>query len=81
MNYIYYGDRYYHESGTMLGTLYTEFGDRADWETVATCLRKGEAVVIRPARFEEMCLMDNALLRHKEEIAKRSAQTQGVNDG
>ena len=49
MKLIYFGESYYEQSGSMIGSLYTTSGDRTDWEKVKVALRAGESVEITPA--------------------------------
>lgn len=32
--FVYYGDEFYTESGTVMGSVYTEKGQRSDWGKV-----------------------------------------------
>lgn len=54
MKLVYIGDKFYHESGTMMSSLYTEDGQRSDWGFVNIALRRGEEVQIRQATSEEL---------------------------
>lgn len=51
---IYVGDRIYHESGTVMSSLYTEDGDRSDWGKAQSWLRDGGTIAIRQATPREM---------------------------
>lgn len=53
MQLIYIGDHFYWDSGTMMGSMYTTDGQRADFNTVTRALQAGEAVNIRPANATE----------------------------
>lgn len=50
MKIVYYlGDKYYELSGTMMGVLYTETGERYDWGFLQRDIRNGQEVLVRPA--------------------------------
>ena len=51
---IYIGDLFYHKSGTMMSSIYTEDGRRYDWGYVNSDLRNGKSVEIRPATADEL---------------------------
>jgi hypothetical protein len=53
MNFIYIGDHFYTESGTMMSSIYDEQGNRQDWGKVQMALKNDESVNIRPATREE----------------------------
>lgn len=48
----YFGDKYYEKSGTMMGVLYTEQGQRYDWGLLQREVVNGEEVVVRKATTE-----------------------------
>jgi len=54
MELIYIGDHFYHESKTMMSSIYTPGGKRSDWGFVQVALRNGESVHIRPATPAEI---------------------------
>ena len=58
---VSYGRRFYQESGTLLGTLYTEDGSRFDWGSVQASLDAGHNLFIRPATADEMAVMEQRL--------------------
>ncbi len=51
---IYIGDHFYHRSGSMMSSIYTEDGERYDWGFVQRDLGMGKSVTIRPATIREM---------------------------
>lgn len=53
MTFIFYGDHFYFESGTVMGSMCTEDGKRADWNMVQNCVQRGETAVIRAANATE----------------------------
>lgn len=54
MKLVFIGDDFYHNSGTIMSSLYTEDGQRSDWGKVKIALRNGEKVCIRPATEKEL---------------------------
>jgi hypothetical protein len=67
---IYIGDHFYWESGTMMGSMYTSEGVRADFNTVTSALQKGEAVHIRPANATEYGDYERKLRELKDQKSK-----------
>lgn len=61
----YFGEKYYNESKTMMGVLYTADGERSDWGKVQVALRQGESVIIHPATA---IMLEWADARLKEEV-------------
>ena len=49
MKLTYFGEEYYERSGSLIGVLYTQDGERSDWGKVNCALRAGEPVEITPA--------------------------------
>lgn len=45
----YFGDKYYHQSSTMMSSLYTDKGDRYDWGFLQRDVSNGEDVVVKKA--------------------------------
>jgi len=45
----YFGDKYYSRSGSLMGMLYTENGDRYDWGKLQNEVSNGVDVVVREA--------------------------------
>jgi len=54
----YFGDEYYWKSGTMMGALYTDRGERYDWGFLQRDVRNGEEVLVKPATPEMRALAD-----------------------
>lgn len=69
---IFIGSHFYHESGTMMSSIYTLDGRRFDWGFVNVALRNGQEVFIRPATEKE---------RHpyEEKLAELKARKRNVN--
>lgn len=63
---VYYGQRFYAESGSSMSSVYTEDGDRYDWGFMQIALEKGESVYIRQATDEEYGAMSRKLEAHKQ---------------
>ncbi len=66
---VYYGEKFYTQSGTHLGVLYTEDGERASWNTVPAEIAKGYEVRIRAATDAEygaMCKHLDAYLAERK---------------
>lgn len=59
----YFGDKYYAQSGTMMGVLYTEKGERYDWGFLQRDVERGEEVVVKKAT-PEMIKRADALLEN-----------------
>ena len=57
----YFGDKYYHKSGTMMGALYTDKGRRYDWGKLQHDVENGEDVVVRKATPEMIQWADKFL--------------------
>lgn len=67
MKTVYYlGDKYYDKSGSMLGSLYTEDGQRYDWGKLQYDVSKGVEVLVRPATPTLIQWAENQLLKQKE---------------
>lgn len=45
----YFGDKYYDQSGTMMGVLYDDKGHRYDWGFLKRDVSNGEDVVVKQA--------------------------------
>ncbi len=73
MTFVFYGDHFYFESGTMMGSMCTEDGKRADWNTVQACVERGETAQIRAANADEYGAYEKRLreLKKLEEEYKR----------
>ena len=69
MELIYIGDDFYHESGTIMSSIYDIHGYRQDWGKVQCALRDGESVHIRPATPQER----EPYLKHLEKIKAERA--------
>ena len=66
MKIIYYfGDKYYAQSGTMMGVLYTEKGERYDWGFLQRDVERGEDVVVRKATPDMIKWADTQLESYK----------------
>lgn len=50
---IHIGNAFYHQSGTVMSSLYTEDGLRYDWGLVDRAVERGDRVEIRPATHAE----------------------------
>jgi len=61
----YFGDKYYDKSGTMMGPLYTENGERYDWGKLQSDVHNGEDVVVRKATPEMIQWADKQLEQYK----------------
>lgn len=71
---VYVGNKFYYDSGTRLGVLYTEeHWHREDWGFVSGHLSRGETVIIRPATEAEELRMYRMLTQYKIERAERDA--------
>ena len=67
MRFIYIGDHFYRESGTVMSSIYYETGERSDWGFVQRALRDGEDVEIRQATQQEKDFYEAKLSRMKRE--------------
>lgn len=70
--YIYIGDKFYLESGTVMSSIYRilesgEVVERSNWGEIQDALRNGEEIHIRPAYPEELA----GAQRHLDEIKER----------
>lgn len=74
MKLIHYGDTFYQRSGSAVGALYHEDGERSDWGKVKVALDRGEEVHIRPATKAEMRAME---VHCEKTIAKLKADGWG----
>lgn len=70
MKLIYIGDHFYHESGTMMSSIYGEDGSRSDWGKVQAALRAGQPIEIRQATQQERDFYEAHLSRLKRESEK-----------
>ena len=61
----YFGDKYYHQSGTMMGVLYTDKGERYDWGFLQHDVDNGEDVVVRKATPQMIEWADKQLEQFK----------------
>lgn len=61
----YFGDKYYDKSGTMLGVLYTDKGERYDWGFLQRDVENGEDVVVRKATSDMIQWAENRLEQFK----------------
>ena len=61
----YFGDKYYERSGTMMGVLYTEKGERYDWGFVQRDISNGEEVLVKQATSEMIKRADEQLEFYK----------------
>jgi hypothetical protein len=68
MNLIYLGEKFYNESSTMMGILYTENWERSDWGKVAILLKDGYQINIRPATIREIGVAEKQLKKYKEKM-------------
>lgn len=67
MKIVYYlGDKYYDNSGTMIGVLYTEQGQRYDWGKLQIDVERGEDVIVRKATPTLIEWAESQLIKHKE---------------
>ncbi len=77
MNVIHIGNKFYFESGTMMGANYIHDENgytRTDWGKIGLALEAGEEVHIRPANAHEM-----AFFRMKLEQFKNDREKEKVN--
>jgi hypothetical protein len=61
MSYVYYGIRFYMESGTVLPALTTEEGHYASWSNVSGDIDAGRVVTVRPPTGDEIRSMERRL--------------------
>lgn len=61
----YFGHKYYDQSGTMMGALYTDKGERYDWGFLQRDVDNGEDVVVRKANTDMIKWADTQLERFK----------------
>lgn len=67
MKFVYYfGDKYYDQSKTMMGVLYTDKGERYDWGFLQRDVSNGEDVVVRKATPDMIKWADQQLEQFKE---------------
>ena len=64
MTYYYFGDKYYNKSGTRMGILYSETGQRYDWGFIQRDLSQGKEVTIKPATREMLDWADKQLSQY-----------------
>ena len=62
---FYFGDKYYEKSGTRMGVLYTEHGQRYDWGFLQRDVAKGEEVIIKKATAKMIEWADSQLQKYK----------------
>jgi len=74
MTLIHYGEDYYRRSGSDVGVLYHEDGQRSDWGKVNIALEDGVTVTIRPAKKSEHAAMEAHTIKR---IAKLKADGWG----
>ena len=66
MKIIYYfGNKYYDQSKTMMGVLYTDKGERYDWGFLQRDVDSGQDVVVRKATPDMIKWADTQLERFK----------------
>lgn len=63
MKLTYFGDEYYQRSGSIIGVLYTQDGERSDWGKVSCALRAGESVEITPASPAQHAALEKQTVR------------------
>ena len=73
MRLIYIGDHFYHESGTMMSSIYGEDGIRSDWGKVQIALRAGQSIEIRQATQQERDFYESHLSRMKRDRESEKA--------
>lgn len=73
MKLIYIGDHFYHESGTMMSSIYGEDGTRSDWGKVQVALRAGQPIEIRQATQQEQAFYEAHLSRMKRDRESEKA--------
>ncbi len=66
---IYIGEKFYFESGTMMGKLYLEDGTRYDWGKASLDLKAGKTLTIRPANELELAIAHRKLREIKEKLS------------
>ena len=57
----YFGDKYYDQSKSMMGILYTESGSRYDWGKLQSDVDNGQDVVVRKATIDMIKWADEEL--------------------
>jgi hypothetical protein len=65
---IFIGDRFYHESKSVMSSIYTEDGFRFDWGFVSIALEEGHKITIRPATTEETRMFEKELKKYRNGI-------------
>lgn len=73
MKLMYIGDHFYHESRTMMSSIYGEDGARGDWGKVQIALARGEEVTIRQATQPERDFYEARLSRMKRDRESEKA--------
>ena len=71
MNLVFIGNKFYHESGTMMSPIYQEIAGRlyrSDFGLMEIALENGEKVHIRPATEAELAWAEKKLKEWKNEI-------------
>jgi len=68
MELIYIGDKFYHESSTIMFSIYTVEGIRSNWGQVSRALEQGESVHIRPAIESEIIFYEQKLKEIKKSL-------------
>lgn len=65
-----YPRRFYTESGTRMGTLADESGERWDWGFVEIALEKGTPIIIEPANQKQLERAEIVLAKIKQSQAQ-----------
>lgn len=60
----YFGNKYYKQSDSMMGVLYTEKGERYDWGFLQRDVDNGEDVVVKKATANMIQWAENILKEH-----------------
>jgi len=63
----YFGDKYYRESGTMMGALYTDKGERYDWGFLQRDVENGEDVLVKKATPQMVEWAESALASMRDQ--------------
>jgi len=61
----YFGDKYYDQSSTVMGVLYTDKGERYDWGFLQRDVDNGEDVIVRRATPDMIKWADKQLENYK----------------
>ena len=57
----HFGEKYYDKSGTMMGVMYTESGQRYDYGFMKGDLGRGITVIVKPATSEMIAWAEKVL--------------------